>query len=405
MVKISRDEYFKDLVNFKSNFNIPRHNWFKIKEGYSSELVKSFIESVSIGNNEFVFDPFSGSGTTVLTSNLENVNSFGFEVNPFLYFVSRAKLLNLKSFDYENIFQHIYKINIQKDDIPKLSISEKLFQDQLDIVIKTKKYIESLKSSPKKSLFKLAYLTSLEESSFAKKDGNGLKYPRNKTPKNFQNVFLSNLETIDSDLKVKTNINIEKEIYLGNTVELIQSANLVEKYKNKVKLSIFSPPYINCFDYTEVYKTELWFGGFIKDYSELKQLRENSLSSHLNKKYNSQPFLNKQLSSYLNKINKENLWNKNIPLMINNYFFEFEIILDKIYSLLSEDGVCVIVVGNSSYDNVAIPVDEILCNISKKRGYRKSEIKVARELGTSSQQYKTVDNKELLRESLVILHK
>jgi len=26
----------------------------------------------------------------------------------------------------------------------------------------------------------LAYLTSLEESSFAKKDGNGLKYPKNK---------------------------------------------------------------------------------------------------------------------------------------------------------------------------------------------------------------------------------
>ena len=33
---------------------------------------------------------------------------------------------------------------------------------------------------------------------------------------------------------------------------------------------IFSPPYANCFDYTEIYKLELWFGGFVKDYSELK---------------------------------------------------------------------------------------------------------------------------------------
>ena len=41
----------------------------------------------------------------------------------------------------------------------------------------------------------------------------------------------------------------------------------------------------------------------------------------------------------------------------------------------------------------------------KKIGYVSTEIKVARELGTSSQQYKSVDNRELLRESLVILNK
>ena len=100
MTVITNDQYFKDLVNFKSNLNLPRHSWFKIKEGYSSELVKTFIDSIGINKKEYVFDPFSGSGTTVLTSNLENVNSVGFEVNPFLHFVSKAKLINLKTFTY-----------------------------------------------------------------------------------------------------------------------------------------------------------------------------------------------------------------------------------------------------------------------------------------------------------------
>ena len=186
---------------------------------------------------------------------------------------------------------------------------------------------------------------------------------------------------------------------------MIQDSKFLNKYNQKVKLAIFSPPYVNCFDYTEVYKTELWFGGFVNDYHELKDLREDSLSSHLNKKYSSEPFSNRKLSKYLSKINQDNLWNKNIPLMINNYFFEFEIILNKIFTLLTKNGSCVIVVGNSSYDNVAIPVDEILCDIAIKIGYASTEIKVARELGTSSQQYKSVDNRELLRESLVILNK
>ena len=131
--------------------NVPRHNWFKIKEGYSSELVKTFIDSVGVNKKEYVFDPFSGSGTTVLTSNLENINSVGFEVNPFLHFVSKAKLINLKTFSYKNFFENANRIKIQKDDIPKLSIAEKLFQDQLEVVVKSKKYIESLNSSPKKT--------------------------------------------------------------------------------------------------------------------------------------------------------------------------------------------------------------------------------------------------------------
>ena len=63
---------------------------------------------------------------------------------------------------------------------------------------------------------------------------------------------------------------------------------------------------------------------------------------------------------------------------------------------MSKNSVCVIVV-ETHLDNIAIPVDEILCDIAKKIGYVSTEIKVARELGTSSQQYKSVDNRELLR--------
>ena len=317
MIKTTKDQKFKDLVNFKNNLNVPRHNWFKIK-GYSSELV-AFIDSVGVNKKEYVFDPFSGSGTTVLTSNLENINSVGFEVNPFLHFVSKAKLINLKTFNYKNFFENANRIKIQKEDIPKLSIAEKLFQDQLEVVVKSKKYIENLNSSPKKDLFKLAYLTSLEESSFAKKDGNGLKYPEIKFQVNLKR-FYANLEKIKNDLKLEANNNLNNDIYLGNTVQMIQDSKFLNKYNKKIKLAIFSPPYVNCFDYTEVYKTELWFGSFVNDYPELKMLRESSLSSHLNKKYLYEPFSNKKLSKYISRINPDNLWNKRIPY-VNNYFF------------------------------------------------------------------------------------
>ena len=54
---------------------------------------------------------------------------------------------------------------------------------------------------------------------------------------------------------------------------------------------------------------------------------------------------------------------------------------------------------------IVIPTDEIFSNMAKNIGYRSAKIKVARKLGTSSQQYNKVDNPHLLRESLVYLKK
>ena len=46
-----------------------------------------------------------------------------------------------------------------------------------------------------------------------------------------------------------------------------------------------------------------------------------------------------------------------------------DILLSKL-NTNSENGKCVIVVGNSSYGNVAIPTDEILKNLGRKNGFK-----------------------------------
>ena len=85
------------LVNFKQNLSLPRHSWFNIKEGYSSLLVSNIIDELNITDKDLVLDPFSGSGTTVLHCALNNIESIGIEVNPFLHFLSKNKSLNFKN--------------------------------------------------------------------------------------------------------------------------------------------------------------------------------------------------------------------------------------------------------------------------------------------------------------------
>jgi hypothetical protein len=120
--------------------------------------------------------------------------------------------------------------------------------------------------------------------------------------------------------------------------------------------------------------------------------------------------LPKVKSDYLPKIidvlETKELWNKNIPDMIVNYFFDMQIILKKSYLALKNGGFCTIVVGNSTYGGVVIPTDLLISEIAKSIGFNVDCIDVDRFIITSSQQYNsTQDMSDFQRESVICLKK
>ena len=60
-------KYLK-LVNFSSNLDEPKHNWFDFKEGYSKKTGGKILFTDLNVKEGMIFDPFSGCGTTMLAS-------------------------------------------------------------------------------------------------------------------------------------------------------------------------------------------------------------------------------------------------------------------------------------------------------------------------------------------------
>lgn len=170
---------------------------------------------------------------------------------------------------------------------------------------------------------------------------------------------------------------------------------------------IFSPPYANCFDYTEIYKLELWFGKFVSEYSDLKKLRNISLHSHLNGDLNVEVESKSEiLSELLVELQKKELWDKRIPKMLQLYYDDMFKVLDECYKVLDDKGFCCIVVGNSSYGGIVFPADLILAAYAEEIGFNVDKIEVDRYIITSSQQYEiTKETRKYLRESVLCLIK
>src|SRR5437899_1184359 len=80
-----------DRPDFEPNKLLPRHRWYPFKEGFSAMLVANFLADIQRFPGR-LFDPFAGSGTSLLEAACWGWDSVGIEVNPFMAFVAGVKI-------------------------------------------------------------------------------------------------------------------------------------------------------------------------------------------------------------------------------------------------------------------------------------------------------------------------
>jgi DNA modification methylase len=408
---------YDSILNYSTEKDSAFQRWYRYKEGFSIQFVDKIIEEYSDGNIKKLLDPFAGSGTTILAANKHGWEGVGFEVNPFSFFLMKTKqdtysleeVDNFKN-ESEQIISSLEKDELENYTLPKLSISDKVFQDEAEkLMMSCKVKLDRVGNTKVKNLLLLGWLASIEELSDYRKAGNGLKKRKTVKP-----IYVKKEDVIKRlqlqykqmyiDLSNRTDNKVENSLFDRSCLDFSDTIQ-----HESVDGIIFSPPYANCFDYTEIYKLELWFGEFVKEYADLKVLRNKSLKSHLNIKYTQDEEVilgSDVLEDRINRIRKSELWDKKIPMMLSGYFNDMFNVIDNAYKTLRHKGFCAIVVGNSAYSGVVVPTDLILAEYAESIGFCIDKIEVDRFIITSSQQYeKTKQDGKFLRESVICLIK
>ena len=418
---------FGNQVHFQNAYQTPIQRWFPYREGYSIKLVNSFIKELKITGN--VFDPFCGSGTTLLAARINNLTSFGIDVNPISVLVAKVENEQYHQEDIENITIQIKLLECLKKSPISLKtnfeLAEKVFNwEILQSLLQLKNYINSIEDKKIRNLFFVAWLSIIENVSNIKKEGNGIKYKnRKRTSNGYVNIdkevwekqkfpedkfnfvktkLLNSLKNILSDIKYNYGLSEKRpRIFNGSCLEF-------DKYfSDEIQLTFFSPPYCNCFDYFEIHKVDLWLAEFVKDKEEFRLLRNTGFRSNTNS-LNHKPikYQNEFLEKLINLFDSKKLWNIKIPNVVRGYFDDTFTLLSKLYNQTEKQGYVGIVVGNSAYSGVIIPTDILIAEIAKEIGFRVKRVFVTRHLTSSSQQKQELEYlKNYLRESIVLLEK
>ena len=78
--------------SFVDNMRLPIHRWFRYSAGFSGAWAEDLISREAENRDVCVFDPFAGSGTTLIAAEQCGVESWGIDPHPFVVRVARAKL-------------------------------------------------------------------------------------------------------------------------------------------------------------------------------------------------------------------------------------------------------------------------------------------------------------------------
>ena len=128
---ITKNPKINHGTNFKNNTTVPIHNWYSYLEGFAWNFVKKTLTELPKKDDFTVLDPFCGSGTTLVESGFMGLKSIGYDINPFLTFVSKIKTdlqFDLRATESEmSKLQH----NLKEFQIKKNSWSEDLKLSEL----------------------------------------------------------------------------------------------------------------------------------------------------------------------------------------------------------------------------------------------------------------------------------
>jgi hypothetical protein len=413
-----------ELASFvrPSDRDQPRQRLFQYREGYTVELCRPFMAQAS----GLVLDPFCGFGSSLIAAKEAGLRAVGSDVNPLATFVARTKTANYSAANLKALSALKRKLRdlgpgAPEAPAPSIRILPKLFDKEvLRALSRFKASIMSEQNQPARNAALLCWLSILETVSNVYREGNGVKYKNRIRRGNSYN-------SVPMEDWVAANLPSDKHEFVQEAlIQSIERAEVDFSWLNEgpsplvldsdardladirsgsVSLAIFSPPYCNCFNYIKAYKLELWMGGFLKTYADIKRLTGKGIISRvegLTRGSRLAPSADIEALSQL--VAEANLWSDSLPDVVRGYFSDMSSFLKQLRTLCEPKAKVVIVVGNSALGGVLIPTDLLLCRLAEVVGFKVQSIKVARHLTTSSQQKLRLEPlRPFLRETVIEL--
>lgn len=218
---ITNPDMSRALVSFQANKDVPFYRWMKYKEGFSSAFVEYVLDMFYPQDTEIptILDPFAGAGTTLTTAAKRGWQTTGIELLPIGIAAVRARIY-ADTVDQDSFCGHLERLRAFRLDgyregsqcFPHIRITRGAFSETIETELSAyDAFLQTVDNPQVRYLFWFACLSSLEEVSYTRKDGQYLRWdarsgkaPRSKLNKgqlsDLRFTVLQKLKLMETDM-------------------------------------------------------------------------------------------------------------------------------------------------------------------------------------------------------------
>jgi len=432
--KVVENIYFgRELGTFKDSLRAPVHRWFKYPAGYSYKFVDASFDVFGVNPGDWVYDPFSGTGTTLIQAKQRNINAYGAEAHSFVHWVAQTKLYweyNPKNLAWkiERTLQEMQQFLNQQTELADTEgvFPELIYKCYHPLDLKTlyllREFIlKEIPVSPFQDLLKLALTDTLRAAATA---GTGWPYiaPRKNQEKTYKGafaVFQNIIRQMYQDLLQMGQYQSKSKVQ-----NVLSDSRTRQRLADRqVKLALTSPPYLNNYDYADRTRLETYFWGITQSWREITRyfrdkLMVSATTQIVRGRYNVETALSADIQAAapgvynhlqdavlrLAELRLTKGGKKSYDLLVALYFNDIFEVMRETYRVLDKGAAFCLVLGDSAPYGVHIQTDQVIGQLGLGIGFSHF---MYQELRRRGEKWKgnPQRHKVGLREGVVILKK
>lgn len=344
---------------------------------YPAMMIPQIAERILIkygAGSHLLFDPYCGTGTSLVEANLKGINAIGTDLNPLARLIAKTKTtkinlqvldLYLKDFNdyiFSLMFNFNNKFSVVIPQIKNIDFwFDKTVQEKLAII---KSFIDNIEEENICNFFKVAFSETVRESSFTRNSEFKLfRMTAEQIQKFNPDVFGTMQSKLARNYKglkafIEQKQNATTHVYDFNTVHEIKHIE-----NESVDIIVTSPPYGDS-------RTTVAYGQFSRLANEWLDVENaNQIDNNLMGGKRQKEVCNFDSLALKKSLEKIALVNEKRAKEVSSFFYDYQKSIENVAKTIKKCGYACYVVGNRKVKGEVLPTDEITKDFFENQGF------------------------------------